>query len=115
MATSYPFRPIVHSGLILSLDAENTKSYSGSGLDWYDLTSNGNNGTLENGPTFDFNGVPNISFLYGYIILLVVLFLYSIFRNINYNIDASRKSQKRFIILKNIHNFKLLIVNRISK
>jgi hypothetical protein len=62
MATSYPFRPIVHSGLILSLDAENTKSYSGSGLDWYDLTSNGNNGTLENGPTFDFDGVASFIF-----------------------------------------------------
>jgi hypothetical protein len=62
MATSYPFRPIVHSGLILSLDAENTKSYSGSGLDWYDLTSNNNNGVLTNSPTFEFNGVASFIF-----------------------------------------------------
>jgi hypothetical protein len=56
------FNPIVYKGLILYLDAENSKSYSGSGLDWYDLTSNGNNGTLENGPTFDFNGVASFVF-----------------------------------------------------
>ena len=52
MSTSFAFKPIVNDGLILCLDAGNRKSYSGSGTTWTDLTSNGNNGTLTIGPTF---------------------------------------------------------------
>lgn len=44
---------IVQDGLILNLDAGNTSSYPGTGTVWTDLTGNGNNGTLINGPTFD--------------------------------------------------------------
>lgn len=44
---------IVTDGLVLALDAANTKSYPGSGTVWNDLSGNGNNGTLINGPTFD--------------------------------------------------------------
>lgn len=43
---------IVTDGLVLCLDAANTKSYPGSGTTWTDLSGNGNNGTLTNGPTF---------------------------------------------------------------
>lgn len=43
---------IVTSGLVLSLDAANTKSYPGSGTTWTDLSGNGRNGTLTNGPTY---------------------------------------------------------------
>jgi hypothetical protein len=43
----------VTSGLLLALDAANTKSYPGSGTAWNDLSGNGNNGTLTNGPTFN--------------------------------------------------------------
>jgi hypothetical protein len=43
---------IVTSGLILYLDAGNTSSYPGSGTTWTDLSGNGSNGTLTNGPTF---------------------------------------------------------------
>ena len=43
---------IVTDGLVLCLDAGNTKSYPGSGTTWYDLSGNGNNGTLTNGPTY---------------------------------------------------------------
>ena len=43
---------IVTDGLVLTLDAGNTKSYAGSGTTWGDLSGNGNNGTLTNGPTF---------------------------------------------------------------
>jgi hypothetical protein len=43
---------IVTSGLVLYLDASNASSYPGSGTSWYDLSGNGNNGTLVNGPTF---------------------------------------------------------------
>ena len=40
---------IVTDGLVLALDAGNTKSYPGSGTTWTDLSGNGNNGTLVNG------------------------------------------------------------------
>ena len=40
---------IVTDGLVLALDAGNTKSYPGSGSTWTDLSGNGNNGTLESG------------------------------------------------------------------
>ena len=36
------------SGLTLALDSYNPKSYPGSGNTWYDLSGNGNNGTLVN-------------------------------------------------------------------
>lgn len=52
---------IITSGLVLYLDAGNSASYPGSGTTWFDLSGNGNNGTLLNGPTFngsilDFDG-----------------------------------------------------------
>lgn len=43
---------IVTNGLVLCLDAANRRSYPGSGTTWTDLSGNGNNGTLTNGPTF---------------------------------------------------------------
>jgi hypothetical protein len=42
---------IIKDDLVLYLDAANTKSYPGSGTTWNDLSGNGNNGTLVNGPT----------------------------------------------------------------
>ena len=43
---------IVMNGLVLALDAGNTKSYPGSGTTWTNLLGGGNNGTLTNGPTY---------------------------------------------------------------
>lgn len=43
---------IVTNGLVGYWDAANRKSYPGSGTVWNDLSGNGNNGTLTNGPTF---------------------------------------------------------------
>lgn len=43
---------IVTNGLVLCLDAANVKSYPGTGSTWYDLSGNGNNGTLVNGSTY---------------------------------------------------------------
>ncbi len=40
------------NGLVLCLDAGNAKSYPGSGTTWTDLSGNGRNGTLANGPTY---------------------------------------------------------------
>ena len=54
---SFHFSPkIVTDGLVLYLDAANTRSYN-STTDWFDLSIKGNNGYLTNGPTFSsFNG-----------------------------------------------------------
>jgi hypothetical protein len=52
--TSYPDirNGIVTNGLVLNLDAGQTASYPGTGTTWTDLSGNGNNGTLVNGPTY---------------------------------------------------------------
>jgi hypothetical protein len=44
---------IVRDGLVLHFDAATTRSYAGSGTTWTNLSGNGNNGTLTNGPTFN--------------------------------------------------------------
>ena len=44
---------IITDGLVLALDAANSKSYPGSGTTWKDLSGNGNNVTLTNSPTFN--------------------------------------------------------------
>jgi len=43
---------IITDGLVLALDVASPKSYPGSGTTLFDLSGNGNNGTLTNGPTF---------------------------------------------------------------
>ena len=47
---------VVEDGIVLALDAGNTKSYPGSGTAWTDLSGNGNNGTLTNGPVYNSGG-----------------------------------------------------------
>ncbi len=44
---------IVTDGLVLWLDAGIAPSYGGSGTTWTDISGNGNNGTLTNGPTYN--------------------------------------------------------------
>jgi hypothetical protein len=44
---------IITEGLVLALDAGNTKSYPGSGTTWFDKSGNARNGTLTNGPTYN--------------------------------------------------------------
>lgn len=53
---------IVTDGLVLCLDAANSKSYPGSGTTWTDLSGNGNSGTLTNGPTYDTGSLGSIQF-----------------------------------------------------
>jgi len=43
---------IVTDGLVLALDAGNTKSYVSGSTTWFDKSGFSNNGTLTNGPTF---------------------------------------------------------------
>jgi hypothetical protein len=48
--------PIVRDGMVLCLDAANTKSYVSGSTIWNDVSGGGNNGTLTNGPTFNSGG-----------------------------------------------------------
>jgi hypothetical protein len=51
---SFNFSPkIVTDGLVLHLDATNSRSYVSGSTMWNDLSRSGNNGTLTNGPTFN--------------------------------------------------------------
>lgn len=60
---SFHYSPkIVTDNLVFAVDAANKKSYPGSGTVWNDLSGNGNNGTLVNGPTFDSNNRGSINF-----------------------------------------------------
>lgn len=43
---------VVTNGLVLYLDAANTKSYVSGSTTWSDISRSGTNGTLTNGPTF---------------------------------------------------------------
>lgn len=43
---------IVTSGLVLYLDAANTKSYAGTGTSWLDISGNNNTATLVSSPTY---------------------------------------------------------------
>lgn len=53
---------IVTSGLVLCLDAGNTKSYPGSGTAWTDLSGNGLTGTINNAPVFSSSSGGNFTF-----------------------------------------------------
>ena len=46
---------IITDGLVLCLDAANTKSYPRSGTTWSDISNNGNNGTMTNMDGTNFN------------------------------------------------------------
>ena len=61
MSTNYNPR-IVTDGLVLALDAANSRSYSGTGTTWSDLSGNGNTGTLTNGPTYNSANAGSIVF-----------------------------------------------------
>ena len=53
---------VVTSGSVLYLDAGIATSYGGSGTTWTDLTGNGKNATLTNGPTFSISNGGYFSF-----------------------------------------------------
>lgn len=60
---SFSYSPkLTTNGLILYLDAANTRSYSGTGVNWNDLTVNQNISTLTNGPTFSSSNMGIFSF-----------------------------------------------------
>ena len=53
---------LITDGLVLYLDAANTRSYPTTGTTWGDLSRSGNNGTLVNGPTFNSSNGGSIVF-----------------------------------------------------
>ncbi len=53
---------VVTNGLVLSLDAANPKSYSGTGSVWNDLSGTNNNGTLVNNVGFSSNNSGSLVF-----------------------------------------------------
>jgi len=55
---------IITNGLVLNLNAANPRSYAPpyTGTTWTDLSGNGNNGTLTNGPTFNSSNGGSIVF-----------------------------------------------------
>jgi hypothetical protein len=61
MATQFANGKIVTDGLVLCLDAADQTSYPTTGTTWFDLAGS-NNGTLTNGPTFNFGNGGSIVF-----------------------------------------------------
>ena len=61
MSTYYSPK-VVSDGLVLCLDAANSKSYIGSGTSWNDLSGNNNNGTLVNGVGYNSGNGGSLSF-----------------------------------------------------
>jgi hypothetical protein len=53
---------VVQDGLVLYLDAGNDISYPGSGTNWFDLSNNGNNGTLLNGVGYSASNGGSLTF-----------------------------------------------------
>ena len=54
---------IVNSGLVLSLDAANRKSYPGSGTTWTDLSGINSSGELVNSPTYNSSNLGYFQFV----------------------------------------------------
>ena len=54
--------PIVTNGLVLNLDAGTQLSYVSGSTAWVDVSNNGNNGVLTNGPTYDSSNLGSIVF-----------------------------------------------------
>lgn len=52
VASNFQLKDITTVGLKVHLDAGAPESYPGSGTTWFDLSGNGYNGTLTNGPTY---------------------------------------------------------------
>ena len=92
---------IITNGLVLALDAGNTRSYPGSGTTFTDLSGFGNNGILTNGPTFISNNNGSIVFdgINDYILLN------SSILNNTYTIESwSYLRGNRFTIFSNLNN-----------
>ena len=61
MAFNYSPKTVT-DGLVLYMDAANSKSYVSGSTTWNDISRSGNNGTLINGPTFNSSNGGSIVF-----------------------------------------------------
>ena len=61
MAFNYSPKTVI-DGLVLYMDAANSKSYVSGSTTWNDISRGGNIGTLLNGPTFNSSNSGNIVF-----------------------------------------------------
>ena len=66
---AYTVPSITQDGLVLWLDAGDSRSYPGTGSTWYDLSPSNNNGTLNGGVTYNGNngGAINLDGFNGYV------------------------------------------------
>ena len=88
-------------GLVLNLDAAIVGSYPRTGSTWFDISNNGNNGTLTNGPTFTgsdfgairFDGVDDYVTLPDKTYPVTSPISYNVFTNIGANAVDSFSSQ----------------------
>jgi len=94
LCANIDYPTIVTNGLVLDVDAGFVASYPRSGTTWYDLTSNSNNGTLTNGPTFNSDNNGSIVFDGSNDIIN--------FGNNNLGIDVSNKSMMAWVRLGSI-------------
>jgi hypothetical protein len=87
---AFSFQPkVVSNGLVLYVDAGNTKSYPGSGTVWTDLSPSAITGSLTNGPTFSstangaivFDGTNDFVQCNGGIVTTAATFLVWMYRN----------------------------------
>jgi hypothetical protein len=62
MAVHHSYGKTVTSGLVLYLNAADRNSYTSGSATWQDLSENGNNGTLTNGPTYNSSNGGSIVF-----------------------------------------------------
>jgi hypothetical protein len=88
----------VTDGLVLCLDAANSKSYPGTGTACTDLSGNGNNGTLSNGTTFSTSELGQFNFD-GVNARITSPFAYELFLQYTLNVWFKCNSTKAFQVL----------------
>jgi hypothetical protein len=96
---------IVTDGLVLALDAGSKRSYPGSGTTWYDLSGNGNNGTLTNGPTFNSDGYLNFDGTNDHIVLDSTITLTDFTATAVYSISGYSSGWAMFFGNSDLDNF----------
>jgi hypothetical protein len=91
LSTSNSLNGLVKNGLILALDAGRTLSYPGSGTTWNDLSGNGANATLVNGPAYssENGGYINFDGANDYASVAISLLSSSMTVEITFRINAS--------------------------
>jgi hypothetical protein len=106
--------PIVTNGLVLNLDASRTSSYPNTGTTWYDISGNGYNGTMVNGPVFGTasSGVINFDGINDYVSVSNVSTLTNYTIESWFKINYSNSATYARIIEKGLNNEFTLCINK---